>query len=103
MNDSLKGSIKPFFIAIGTFCTTGITLTAQLKRKCILQYFVGKYDASLLVSCPQVRIPDNHKFFALGLVSSSVTRLGDLLHFGQLFKACGNNYFALIAQIFRQF
>ena len=27
---------------------------------------------------------------------SSVTRLGDLLHFGQLFKACGNNYFAQI-------
>ena len=25
---------------------------------------------------------------------TSVTRLGDLLHFGQLFKACGNNYFA---------
>ena len=23
-----------------------------------------------------------------------VTRLGDLLHFGQLFKAHGNNYFA---------
>ena len=23
-----------------------------------------------------------------------VTRLGDLLHFGQLFKDCGNNYFA---------
>ena len=26
------------------------------------------------------------------LHESSVTRLGDLLHFGQLFKACGNNY-----------
>ena len=23
--------------------------------------------------------------------SDSVTRLGDLLHFGQLFKGCGNN------------
>ena len=30
----------------------------------------------------------------------SVTRLGNLLHFGQLFKACGNNQFA---HIFRQF
>ena len=29
----------------------------------------------------------------------SVTRLGDLLHFGQLFKACDDNYFAQIAQI----
>ena len=27
----------------------------------------------------------------------SVTRLDDLLHFGQLFKACGSNYFAQIA------
>ena len=26
-----------------------------------------------------------------GCVVGSVTRLGDLLHFGQLFKACGNN------------
>ena len=33
----------------------------------------------------------------------SVTRLGDFLHFGQLFKASGNNYFAQIAYIFRQF
>ena len=32
----------------------------------------------------------------------SVTRLGDLLHFGQLIKACGNNYFAQIAHKFRQ-
>ena len=32
----------------------------------------------------------------------SVTRLGDL-HFGQLFKACGNSYYAQIAHIFRQF
>ena len=36
-------------------------------------------------------------------ISSSVTRLGNSLHFGQLFKACGNNYFAQIAHIFRQF
>ena len=31
----------------------------------------------------------------------SVTRLGNLLHFGQVFKACGHNYFAQIANIFR--
>ena len=29
-------------------------------------------------------------------LSSSVTILGDLLHFGQLFKACVNNYFTQI-------
>ena len=32
-----------------------------------------------------------------GLAKSSVARLGDLLHFGQFFKACGNNYIAQIA------
>ena len=31
--------------------------------------------------------------------SGSVTRLGDLLDFGQLFKADGNNYFAQITHI----
>ena len=36
-------------------------------------------------------------------VKNSVTRLGDLLHFGQLFKVCGNKYFAQIAYIFIQF
>ena len=33
----------------------------------------------------------------------SVTRLGDLLHFGQLFKACCNNYFDQMALIIRHF
>ena len=37
------------------------------------------------------------------IVEGSVTKLGYLLHFGQLFKACGNNYFAQIAHIIRQF
>ena len=32
-------------------------------------------------------------------VASSVTRLGGLLHFGQLFETCGQNYFAQIAYI----
>ena len=35
--------------------------------------------------------------------STSVIRLGDFMHFGQLFKACWYNYFAQIANIFRQF
>ena len=33
----------------------------------------------------------------------SVTRLGDFLHFGQPFKAGGNNYFTHITHIVRQF
>ena len=32
--------------------------------------------------------------------SNSVTRLGNLLHFGQLLKACGSNYFSQIRLIF---
>ena len=32
-----------------------------------------------------------------------VTRLGDLLHFGQLFKACGDNYLAQITHILDTF
>ena len=34
---------------------------------------------------------------------SSVTRFGDLLDFGQLFKAFGNNTFAQITYILSQF
>ena len=35
--------------------------------------------------------------------SSSVTRLGNLLDFGQLFKAFGNSEFVQISDILRQF
>jgi len=37
------------------------------------------------------------------LNKTSVTRLGDLLDFGQLFKAFGNNKFAQISHILRHF
>ena len=33
----------------------------------------------------------------------SLTRLGDLLHFGHLFKASGNNFFAQITHILGNF
>ena len=36
------------------------------------------------------------------LVQSSVTRLGDILLFGQAFKAGSNNYFTQIAHIVMQ-
>ena len=36
-------------------------------------------------------------------VASSVTRLGGLLHFGQLFETCGQNHFAQIAHILGNF
>ena len=34
---------------------------------------------------------------------ASVTRSGDLLDFGQLLKTLGNNYFAQISQILREY
>ena len=37
------------------------------------------------------------------LIPSSVTRLGNLLDFGQLFKAFGKKWFAQISHILRQF
>ena len=33
------------------------------------------------------------------LLGASMTRLGDLLHFGQLFKASGSNYYDQIAHV----
>ena len=46
-----------------------------------------------------IRIYSESKYF----ITTSVTRLDTLLHFGQLLKACGNKYFAQIVNIFRQF
>ena len=41
--------------------------------------------------------------FKLGSLVTSVTRLGDFLHFGQPFKAFDNNNFAQISYILSQF
>ena len=43
------------------------------------------------------------KYSIVFTLMASVTRLGDFLHFGQPFKAGGNNYFTQIAHIVRQF
>ena len=42
-------------------------------------------------------------FISFAYDATSVTRLGHFLDFGQLFKAFGNNQFAQISQILRQF
>ena len=44
------------------------------------------------------RVRENERQMNFEIVTS-VTRLGDLLHFGLLFKASGNNFFAHIAHI----
>ena len=41
-------------------------------------------------------------FATVNLIMTSVTRLGNLLDFGQVFEAFGNNYFAQIDHILRQ-
>ena len=51
--------------------------------------------------CPDV--PKNHCCQCVPPMAASVTRLGDLLHFRQLFNACGKNYFAKIARILGNF
>ena len=43
------------------------------------------------------------EYEARSSASTSVTRLADLSHFGQLLKASGNNYFAQIAHILGNF
>ena len=60
-----------------------------------LRYTVGHKVPALSIS---IFIP----FIAIS-ITTNVTRLGDLLDFGQLFKAFGNNLFAQISYILRQF
>ena len=58
---------------------------------------IGRYEADWTkMSVPEL-------FSKPTDVSASVTRLGDILHFGQPFKAGVNNYFTRIAHIVRQF
>ena len=47
--------------------------------------------------------PKSYRWATSFTSTTSVTRLGDLLDFGQVFKAFGNNKFAQISHILRQF
>ena len=67
-------------------------------RRCARYQAVNFSGESYRDSCRGVYLPT-----ARWSVISSVTRLGDLLHVGQPFKACGNNCFAQITHIFMQF
>ena len=74
---------KPFFVTDGDyyFCSS---------LRCLMDWFA----------------PFSHWLTAHTFTKSevsSVTRLGDLLGLGQLFKALGNDYFAQIFHILRQF
>ena len=79
----------------------------------LLQFFV--YDISVAhlnieygkifskKSLQSTKTASNNHFDVSSDMMSSVTRSGDLLDFGQLLKAFGNNLFAQISHILRQF
>ena len=54
-------------------------------------FFVTK----IALKRPQ-HLEQNYWYFCEVGLATSVTGLGELLNFGQLFQACGNNYFAQI-------
>ena len=68
---------------------------AHLKRRFLPAWlFSAPFTSTFLLN--RHSHPYAHQQY-LYVKYASVTRLGDLLHFGQLFKACGINYFAQIA------
>ena len=62
-----------------------------------------EHQSSPITTRSGYRHPSVLEFWSYRDVGECVTRLGDLLHFGQLFKACSNDYFAQITHIFSQF
>ena len=86
------GQINKFMIGIEIITTT-------------IQFYKQNFSMNLCYSV--CMLSEWLEFFERPIkmmgVGSSVTRLGDVWHFGQLLKAYGNNYFDQIAHIFRQF
>ena len=76
----------------------------QLRKRAqlILPNGGSKFNSKFLLFLSIQKGPSQKLNPFLSLIRSSVTRLGDLLDFGQLFKACGNNYFAQISHILQQ-
>ena len=74
----------------------------------LISAFSSSDKPTLLARSPSLGftlIPSYNSFptsFPNLLLIPSVTRFGDFLDFGQLFKAFGNNYFAQISYILRQ-
>ena len=81
--------------------------TASLQFNWILFYQTSKYVVIWMYWRCRIQTSQTDTSCSIILPiwysSCSVTRLGDFLHFGQQFKASGNNYFTQIAHIFRQF
>ena len=65
--------------------------------------FVKKdFKTKLGVKCHHEAFPYMRQQYNVHL-PTSVTRLGDFLHFGQPFKACCNNYFSQVATMLGNF
>ena len=89
---SLKLFISQYFVA--TFILSFFSL---------IGYFPGSFLFDFLFFQKQENEEQHQIDVCWENLAYSVTRLGDLLDFGQLFKACGNNKFAQISPIIRQF
>ena len=64
-------------------------------------FYATKIPSSLHCHFPATRLGAFYTCISSKIMTR--TRLGDLLHFGQLFKAFSNNHFAQIFPVFMQF
>ena len=80
-------------------------VSKMIKLKAIFRKCLKLKFEILFVSVPNSPQVEKFKLFGVGLLNivCSMTRLGNFLHFGQLFKSFGNNYFAQISHILKQF
>ena len=88
---ALVSAIKPFIQYLAIYNNTNLSQVGS--RLCQLQ----NYHRQILSHCIWCGITP------FVLIATSVTRSGDLLDFGQLFKAFGNNLFGQISHILRHF
>ena len=79
-------------------CMKIVILLLTILKGLFVRTKINKKEGGL-VDIQTLRV----KFVTPFYLRGRVTRLGNLLHFEQLFKAFGNNEFAQISHIFRQF
>ena len=90
----------------GTTCSICfcISVKSQASEDTCLQFekFFGNLDF-LQIKCFVILTTGLSDRNCIDLMMISVTRLGNIFNFWQLFKAFGNNKFAQISHILRQF
>ena len=87
------------------------TVTLDYSKLTVKRYRKTSYSTAITVCFGVLKVPkllNTYLYYTsdtplMLTIAYSVTRLGDLLDFGQLFKGFGNNYFAQILHILRQF